>query len=151
MNLDLWMHQNTLVWSRLQVLWFVQVGFLGLSTYLSKSSSLGPSVDLSHLAKYVALLGAVTTFGLWIVMRTDRIIRSIYRRKVEACRLDFFPGSYWQKPFCEDKGTRYLEPVFHVIIFGVFVGIDLYTSWVFGIWSEVLRLWSWVLSLFHFT
>jgi hypothetical protein len=75
MNLDLWIHQNNLMWSRLQVLWLVQLDLLSLSTYLySKGPSLGPSVDLSHLAKYAALLCAVATFALWIVMRTDTIL-----------------------------------------------------------------------------
>lgn len=34
MYLDLWIHQNTLMWSRLQVLWFIQFGLLSLSAYL---------------------------------------------------------------------------------------------------------------------
>ena len=35
MNIDLWMHQNTLMWTRLKTLWFVQFGLLALAGYLS--------------------------------------------------------------------------------------------------------------------
>lgn len=146
MNIDLWIHQNTLMWSRLRILWFVQLGFLALAGYLffphSPQPALAPAtseaVNLVKYAKYASLLCAFTTFVLWIVMRTDRLIRNIYRKNIEALNLGFFPASLGQKPINEDKGTLVFESIFYYVIFLVFVSIDLYASSVFGLNNFVL-------------
>ena len=141
MNIDLWIHQNTLMWGRLRILWFVQLGFLAFAGYLffphqaqlPLTPPLSAIVNLAYLSKFVALLCAVTTFGLWIVMRTDRLIRDIYRRNIEALNLGFFPASLGQKPIDNDQGTLLVEPIFHGTIFSVFISIDLFASYVFGL------------------
>lgn len=141
MNIDLWIHQNALMWSRLRILWFVQLGFLALAGYLffphfpqpAIAPATSEAVDLVRYAKYASLLCAFTTFVLWIVMRTDRLIRNIYRKNIEALNLGFFPASLGQKPIDEDQGTRIVEPVFYYAIYMVFIGIDLYASNVFGL------------------
>lgn len=96
MHLDLWMHQNNLMWSRIQVLWFIQFGFLGLSTYLYTAPQALDQLNISFLAKYAALLCAITTFGLWIVMLIDKKLRDIHRINIESYDLGVHPASVWQ-------------------------------------------------------
>ena len=144
------MHQNTLMWSRLRILWFIQLGFLALAGYLffphqAPAPTPSETVHLEYLAKFIALLCAFTTFGLWIVMRTDKLIRDIYRRNIEVLNLGFFPASLGQKPIDEDNGTLIVEPIFYGFIYTVFVGIDLYASSVFG-----LKYYCWLSMAFLF-
>jgi hypothetical protein len=138
--MDLWIHQNSLMWTRVQVLWFVQLGFLALAGYLFSPrpgipGAPQPSIDaatLGALAKWVCLLCTAITFSLWIVMRTDRIIRNIYRKQLERLNCGFHPASLAQIAFGHDNGALFAEPVFVFIVFGIFVGIDLYAANVFG-------------------
>ena len=105
MNIDLWMHQNTLMWTRLQTLWFVQFGLLALAGYLSvphpaaQPNTPTPieALNLASLAKFAALLSAITTFGLWVMMRTDRLLRNTYRKKIEQLDLGFFPACVFRR------------------------------------------------------
>ena len=104
MNIDLWMHQNTLMWTRLKTLWFVQFGLLALAGYLSVPHPAQPNtstpieaLNLASLAKFAALLSAITTFGLWVMMRTDRLLRNTYRKKIEQLDLGFFPACVFRR------------------------------------------------------
>jgi hypothetical protein len=114
MNLDLWTHQNTLMWSRLHVLWFIQFGFL----------------SVSKNTNYAACFGALITAMLWIVMNTDRQLRNVYRKKIETCELQIYPASVKQEPIHGDLGTNVLEPLFHTFIFISFILVDLYVGGV---------------------
>ena len=145
MNLDLWMHQNTLMFSRLQTLWFVQIGLLALASYLyvphpdvPSLPILGGALGVALLAKFSALLCAISTFGLWVMARTDRSLRNIYRRRIEALALGFFPGSLGQVSIDRDVGVKIVEPVFYYCVFTVFIAIDLFAARFYGLDERVV-------------
>jgi len=112
---------------------FIQFGFLGLSTYLYTAPQALDQLNISFLAKYAALLCAITTFGLWIVMLIDKKLRDIHRINIESYDLGVHPASVWQKPFENDKSAHYVDLVFHAGIFLVFISIDMYASYKFGL------------------
>ncbi|MBF0548905.1 MAG: hypothetical protein HQK60_00075 [Deltaproteobacteria bacterium] len=129
MYLDLWLHQNSLMWGRLHVLWLVQVGFLSLSSYLYATDL---TLHLSFLAKFASLLCALTTAGLGYVMYNDKKLRDIYRAGVEDCGLGLYPASMKRQSIVRDKRSLNGEKLFYIAIFVVFVFIDLYTAWIFS-------------------
>lgn len=172
-HVDLWIHQNNLMWSRLQQLAFVQTGFLGLATYLystarstiqlafqpvfqveyqealntqtppdalkkaytaadaalksasdiarSAAAAAHSPLNLAFYAKYAALLGAVSTFGLLIIALTDKRLRDIYREKIEKIDSDIHPASLQQRAVEEDKWNIRLESLFHSIVTACFL------------------------------
>ena len=127
---DLWVHQNTLLWGRLQVLYWVQVGFLGVSALLKTNA-----VQFSEIqgnAYWPCLIAAGLCGWLFIVMRTDKKIRDIYRRKIETFGLDIYPASVPQTRFEKDKGARISEWVPYVVLCFGFAGIDLWVATKFG-------------------
>jgi len=125
LHLDLWLHQNTLMWSRVQTLWFVQGGFLALANLMRIEKEL-------RQAQWICVICVVATFGLWVVMWTDRNLRNIHRISIEKFELDLHPASVDQIDLREDKGTIYVEPLFHAAIFLVFITMDLAAAHVFG-------------------
>ncbi|MBL0141692.1 MAG: hypothetical protein IPP91_06390 [Betaproteobacteria bacterium] len=150
LHLDLWLHQNTLMWSRLQTLGIVQAGFLALAYSLSKES------HLMGYALWACLLCVFTTFGLGIVMWTDRQLRNIHRISIESFGLDLYPASTTKIPFERDRGSSVFEPCFHFSIFAIFISIDLKAAAVLGLsepwitgFSVVLFL-GYVVALAHF-
>ena len=145
MNIDLWMHQNTLMWTRLKTLWFVQFGLLALAGYLSVPHPAQPNtptpieaLNLASLAKFAALLSAITTFGLWVMMRTDRLLRNTYRKKIEQLDLGFFPASLGQSSIDKGAGTKFVEPIFFYVVFLVFVVIDLLACGFYGLGNDAV-------------
>jgi hypothetical protein len=71
-RVDLWMHCNTLLWSRLQPLYFIQAAFFALATYLLQSQN---SFDGKHII-WIALIFAVPLHIVLIMLalneRADR-------------------------------------------------------------------------------
>ena len=127
LHLDLWMHQNSLMWSRLQTLGFVQAGFLALAYSLWKDAS------LKEYALWACLLAILATFGLGIIMWTDRHLRNIHRMSVEMFNLCLYPASTAQRLLGGDKGSSFYEPIFHLLIFLIFIFLDLLSAYVLGL------------------
>ncbi len=151
LHLDLWLHQNTLMWSRVQTLYFVQAGFLALAHVLSENPK------YSQYALWPCLLAVVATIGLGIAMWTDRQLRNIHRTSIETYKLDLYPASTAQKPLSEDFGSSFIEPTFHLSIFLVFVVVDLLAAsalglpaqWVVGSSLAVLLVYFIALAYFY--
>lgn len=127
LHLDLWMHQNTLMWSRVQTLSFVQAGFLALA------NSLATNEKLKGYATWACLICTLVTFGLGIVMWTDRHLRNIHRASVESFDLKLHPASTAQTSLSTDYGAKFIEPAFHVLIFVMFMFLDLLAARVLGL------------------
>jgi len=127
LHLDLWLHQNSLMWGRVQTLWFVQAGFLALAQVLSQEPS------RQRYALWACVLCALATFGLGVVMWTDRQLRDIHRKSIEAFNLNVFPASTSQTPLGRDRGQSVIEPAFHLFIFVIFIFVDLLAASVLGL------------------
>jgi len=150
LHLDLWLHQNTLMWGRVQTLGFVQAGFLTLAYTLWREES------LKKYAVWACLLGVLVTFGLGVVMWTDRWLRNLHREPIEAFGLNLYPASTSNTPISEDLGASVIEPAFHFLIFLAFIIIDLLAASVLGLpepwvagYSVALFL-GFVLTVAHF-
>jgi hypothetical protein len=142
MMLDLWVHQNTLMWSRLQVLSIVQVVFLSLSTFLSTPS---PSRALHEqefqaLPGYTMLLCTLATFALMCVMLGDKALRDAFRAQIEDQNLGIFPASLDRNPMPADKTALVGESIVYVVLFGIVMSLDLYASYIFGVPPMLLRV-----------
>ena len=106
MNIDLWMHQNTLMWTRLKISLVCSIRSLsacrvpvGTPPHPAQPNTPTPieALNLASLAKFAALLSAITTFGLWVMMRTDRLLRNTYWKKIEQLDLGFFPACVFRR------------------------------------------------------
>jgi hypothetical protein len=78
---DLWMHQNNIMWARVQTLLFMQAGFLGVGYTL-----------WTHKLWYISVLSLLLlislTVSLYLIARRDRAKREKYAKVLET--LDFY-------------------------------------------------------------
>jgi hypothetical protein len=144
LHLDMWMHQNTLMWSRLHTLWLVQVGFLALAHFLSQKP------ESLQFARWSCALCILTTFGLGIVMWTDRQLRNIHRQSIESFKLGLYPASTSEADFDKDFGRSFIEPAFHLSIFFTFLVIDFLAAYVFGLPTPWMVIFIMALAIAYF-
>jgi hypothetical protein len=71
-RVDMWMHCNNLMWSRLQPLSFVQVAYFAISAYIVQAKL--PS-HYAWLALLLAMLFILLLLGLSVNERNDRNVR----------------------------------------------------------------------------
>jgi hypothetical protein len=71
-RVDLWMHCNNLMWSRLQPLSFVQVAYFAVSAYIIQGNL---AFYLAMIALMVAAIFTILLLGLSVNERNDRNIQ----------------------------------------------------------------------------
>lgn len=133
---DLWIHQNNLVWGRLQILYWIQFGFIGAALVAHHQVE----ESFKEVAYWPCVVAACLSVLVLIVMLGDMFIRNHYRRHIEQLDVDVFPGSFNQKPFAEDYGARYFESLMYIAICLFFAWMDLWVASMLGWpwWSRFL-------------
>jgi hypothetical protein len=83
--IDLWMHQNKLMWDRLRIVGILQFGLLGAGFYLQNRNG---SVSDKGLLKYYPVLACLTaifaTIVLWHRASVDRRWRDSFQERLIA-------------------------------------------------------------------
>lgn len=83
--IDLWMHQNKLMWDRLRIVGLLQFGLLGAGFYLQTRNA---SISGGALIKYYPILACLTaifaTIILWHRANVDRGWRDSFQERLIA-------------------------------------------------------------------
>ncbi len=116
MNLDLWIHQNNLMWSRIQSLSLSQAGFFALASFVKSNRNLSMTICVVAVASVIAL--ALNMIG-------DKLIRDQHRKSIERLGFDVFPGTLVRKNLANDPGVMVWEPIYYGVIFTIFLIADI--------------------------
>jgi hypothetical protein len=110
MHLDLWMHQNTLAWNKLQVLIASETAFIAISTLVARQPWFVEAAA-STAASIVALY-------LYVVQRGDVQIRDRHKEALFLYEFDPTPPVKQLPGFVPGRGTGRPEKLSHAAIFG---------------------------------
>jgi hypothetical protein len=120
--LDIWMHQNKLMWDRLQTLSLIQIPLLGASFALATQI---PS--LAQFAQFAALTALGATFLLWHRTMADRHVRNRYQYILEE--KNFIVGL--EKDVTAPCWLRIITArSFLILVYGGVIAIDGIAWWV---------------------
>lgn len=123
LHVDLWIHQNVLLWSRIQTLYFVQVTFLSAAFYLTHNG-------FQLYGQMCVLLGAITTATLMFIMLNDRYWRDVHRDNAIACGLGVVPLPVYIKVKMLRVPVAVVENGLYAVIFLVFISLDIFAAFV---------------------
>lgn len=126
-HLDLWMHQNTLMWGRIQTLIIVQGAYFGVAFFTSEKSLRG----LLWLA-FVATV--IFTIALYVICFTDRKVRNWHRQRLIEYGIDPTPPPLFRKVLIDYRlPMTSWEHVNQVLVFGTCLLADVLVLRILGV------------------
>lgn len=115
-SLDLWLHQNTLFWTRFNLLYLIQGSFF----LMVKESS-----NSKRLIWIVLGITALLMVWLYLTVRKDRLLRNLNANRLKNdFRFDPLPDGIASG----GMSARFLENFFEISVFAMIFALDL--AWV---------------------
>jgi hypothetical protein len=118
-RVDLWMHSNSLMWSRLQPLYFIQIAYFAVSAYILEHKL---SIHLESAAFALSLIFQSLLLSLAVNEKNDREMQA----KILVTEFGFDPTEYSEKGQSQKYGlTGKAHEIFWWLRFGSFLSIYL--------------------------
>jgi hypothetical protein len=118
-RVDLWMHSNNVLWSRLQPLYFIQIAYFAVSAYVVQHEL---SIHLQTAAFSLSLIFQALLLSLAVNEKNDRDMQA----KILVKEFGFDPTEYSEKGQTQKYGlVGKAHQIFWWLRFGLFLSIYL--------------------------